>query len=38
MKTSTKRMGALVALLGVTASLTACGGGSANPSRCSCSG
>lgn len=30
MKTSTKRMGALVALLGVTASLTACGGGSAN--------
>ena len=30
MKTSTKRMGALVALLGVTASLTACGGGSGN--------
>ena len=30
MKTSTKRIGALIALLGVTASLTACGGGNSN--------
>ena len=30
MKTSTKRIGALVALLGVTASLAGCGGGKTN--------